>query len=236
MEKELAAQKSTNKQLGESLSWIVDVLLQDESQASDLQRLQKQKREALESLSYARDILIGNVSEIEPERLLSEEEARRKRQPPKNESNGQANPALEIPKPVAPALAPVIDGRLSSSNSRAPQVQASRPPPQLLHVDNVSTARAPMQSSQTPTSAVSSSPVPNSARLAPWNYTRSSFSGGSSSLPATTLPRPPPPTSATLRRTVVNTSPPPQGVARTVKQAEPKPVSPRQPHDPLGVT
>jgi TBC1 domain family protein 5 len=69
LERDITQLRSTNKRLGESLEWILDVL-QNESEAHDQERLHKRRDEALELLSYVKDVLIGKVTEIEESRLL----------------------------------------------------------------------------------------------------------------------------------------------------------------------
>ena len=79
MEKDVTDMRVLQRRLGESVGWIVDTLLLDENdkQSEDEKKqIQKRKREALESLSYVRDVLQGSVSpsELDEDRLLSEEE------------------------------------------------------------------------------------------------------------------------------------------------------------------
>lgn len=170
MEHEITTLKSVNKRLGKSLAWIVDVLLQDESQVKDLAKLHKQKHEAIESLSYVRDILIGNLTEIDDDRLIGEEEMLQRTRV--EESKRRARPSnlsLGVPAPV--------------------QASESSRPTDRTRVSTI-----------IPSSSVSPATNSDRPRLAPWNYTRSGFSG-SSHLPSTSLPRlPPPATSTDVRR------------------------------------
>ncbi|KAF7967824.1 hypothetical protein HWV62_32940 [Athelia sp. TMB] len=80
-EREVTNIRSLNQKLGKSVSWIVDTLLQDEEgiiEPSKLKAVQDKKREALESLSYVRDVLNGGITDIEEERLWSEQDFRRR--------------------------------------------------------------------------------------------------------------------------------------------------------------
>lgn len=73
-ERELRAQ---NKRLGESITWILSVLQSKESsEAKDegAARVSVQHKEAIESLTYVRDILGGEVKEIDERRLWGVEE------------------------------------------------------------------------------------------------------------------------------------------------------------------
>ncbi len=54
MERDMSQVRARDRQIGDSLGWIVDVLLQDE-ETEDKDRLKKEKREAIESLAYIRD-------------------------------------------------------------------------------------------------------------------------------------------------------------------------------------
>lgn len=62
--------RSRDKTLGETLVWIVDDLLQDESNIKDRDQIRLRKRGALESLSYVRDVLITKSMEIDEDRLM----------------------------------------------------------------------------------------------------------------------------------------------------------------------
>ncbi|KAG6820607.1 hypothetical protein H0H93_014523 [Arthromyces matolae] len=109
MEREITSLRSTNTRLGESLGWIVDVLLQDETEATEPRPLIMRKQEALESLSYVRDILLGDIEKIDESRLMSEEEIRRK-------SRG-SQPSIEVAVPPPPA-ASVVESRPEMPLSR----------------------------------------------------------------------------------------------------------------------
>ncbi|KAF5381115.1 hypothetical protein D9615_003910 [Tricholomella constricta] len=184
MEKDISQMRSTNKRLGDSLGWIVDILLQDETESTEPQRLKKQKQEALESLSYVRDVLMGNVTEIEEARLVGEEEKLRRRRRSKEASSSQATPnplAVVVPPPPPPAS--IIESRSLTATSRNPR---PRSPPNPIGSPTRKASTLPRSSKGTP---------PNSGleRLPPWNYSRSRFSGLEGSLPAEALPRLPPP-------------------------------------------
>jgi hypothetical protein len=73
LERDITQLRSTNKRLGESLEWILDVL-QNESEAHDQDRLHKRRDEALKSLSYVKDVLLGKVTGIEESRLVHTKE------------------------------------------------------------------------------------------------------------------------------------------------------------------
>ncbi|KAG1877827.1 rab-GTPase-TBC domain-containing protein [Suillus subalutaceus] len=79
METERAAieLRGQNKRLGESITWILSVLQSKESSEAkdeDAARVSVQQKEALESLAYVRDILGGEVKEIDERRLWGAEE------------------------------------------------------------------------------------------------------------------------------------------------------------------
>jgi TBC1 domain family protein 5 len=190
MERDISQLRSRHKRLGEALGWIVDALLQDETEVEDRQRLQKRKREALESLSYVRDILIGSEVEIEETRLLSEEETMKR-----SLKKELPIPSLTPSTVVIPSPMPVIDSRQRGASS---WTHRSRSPPH---------SSPPVTSPISSTSTIGGLAMPSKSEASslnraspPWNHTRSSFSGSLSSLPAETLPRLPPPTSTGVRR------------------------------------
>ncbi|KAH8833830.1 RabGAP/TBC [Flagelloscypha sp. PMI_526] len=153
----------TNRQLGQTTGWIVDVLLQDETAVSDKELLLSQRAEALESLSHIRDVLNG-TTRLDKERLIGEKQASaRKAYAPRPQPLALPQPQ----KPASPRPVSVVDNS-GHRSSRSVSEVASSPP-----------------------SAKLSKPaaVP---RQAPWNYTQSAFSPTTPSLPSATLPRMPP--------------------------------------------
>lgn len=194
MERDMTQLRARDKQIGDSLGWIVDVLLQDEEDTENEQRLKKEKREAIESLAYIRDVLISDSMVLEDDRLFGEEEAsRRKTRAHRQEASGttmtsveSAPPKAGVLKPVSlPAPLPVIDSRprMTANRSRSQGMLSGTAFPQ---------SRAPSKSGN------AEGTVGGGPALAPWNYTRSSFSG-MTALPSASLPRPPPPTSKNMR-------------------------------------
>jgi len=180
VESDISQIRSRDKSLGESLAWIVDSLLQDESEAKNAEKIKLQKREALESLSYVRDVLMTNTMELEHDRLIGREERSRRRQKARKEKEDrQAASAAAMLNPPAPA--PVNDSHFRHFGTqrvkRSPAHSPSRSPPPH-----------------------GSSPSGDLSQRAPWNFTRSSFGGSTGAVPSSLLPRPPPPTSTTLRR------------------------------------
>ncbi|KAF5391359.1 hypothetical protein D9757_002024 [Collybiopsis confluens] len=184
LERQMAFLRTNDQRLGESLSWVVDILLQDEDTSQEPHTLKKRKQEALESLSYVRDVLINGFTEIEEDRLYGEEEmAKRKTKARNAAENARKSQPSEMPKP---APVSVIDSRPKTAGT--PYHSSS------------SSSMAPQPANPT-TSSLSPPWSPNSTRFAPWNHTRSNFSSDGASLSVTSLPRVPPPTSA-FRHTV----------------------------------
>jgi TBC1 domain family member 5 len=218
MESEITALRAANKRLGDSLSWIVDVLLQDDEASANRDELKKNRQEALESLSYVRDVLVSGVTEVEDDRLLGEVEAARRKRVSGEQKEGshRFNPNV----PAAPTPVPVTD--------RA----HNKPMPISTSQKSSSSVPKPFES------RVADSPVSPVRKLPPWAYTPSSF-GSASSLPATALPRLPPPTSSSLQRQELGPKPkstnplPETSVRPEAKQSET--TKPRGSFDPLGV-
>ena len=122
-EREVTDIRSLNQKLGKSVSWIVDTLLQDEEgiiEPSKLKAVQDKKREALESLSYVRDVLNGGITDIEEERLWSEQDFRR-RSKEMSSSKHVRNTSDSFPRHDNQ----VISKPLSASISKPPPVSIS---------------------------------------------------------------------------------------------------------------
>jgi len=85
---DLSELRRQNRHLGEAAGWVLDVLVQESSSETRAQR-----KQALESLSYIRDVLRGQVEEVDERRLWGEVEfkkrweAREKSPPPPGESS-----------------------------------------------------------------------------------------------------------------------------------------------------
>lgn len=185
MERELQQLKARNKKLGGSLVWIVDALLQGgEDQNNEL--LKKNKREALESLSYVRDALLSERDALEDDRLIGEEEAKRRklREVEQAQVVSKAS-ALGPPSPPPAVAIPVSSSEIR--NKQLAERQISKSPP--------SSTSSPLNSPSP--SVITPSTSPPSSRLAPWAYTKSNFSSTSVGFPTGMLPRLPPPTSTT---------------------------------------
>jgi hypothetical protein len=118
MERDIAQLRSSNKQLGESLEWILDVL-QTEVEVNGQERLHEQKHEALKSLCYVKDILIGTVAGIEASRLAR----------PKREDMAikplRTTPPLEQPSLQQLTVSQAFAPSRGSSFSREPGQQNS---------------------------------------------------------------------------------------------------------------
>jgi TBC1 domain family member 5 len=144
IEKGAAQLRSLQRQLGDSVAWIVDTLLLDDGMQSGengerMKIVKERKREAIESLAYVRDVLKGIVplEQVEEDRLLPENELK-KRQEQSNKDIAepttatsrsvkqgnelspaeQARATLTSPKPVAKTL-PSSSARSSTSQQRS---------------------------------------------------------------------------------------------------------------------
>lgn len=171
--------RNRDKNLAESLAWIVDALLQDESDVEYAERIKMKKREALESLSYVRDVLMMNEMTLDEDRLIGgEEKAQRRLKAQKENEELKAASASAVVAP--PARVPVTDSHMKHSYTQ----RAARP-------------RSP---GIIPPASMAKLPADIISQRAPWNYTRSSFATPTSAVPSALMPRPPPPTSTSLRR------------------------------------
>lgn len=174
MERDISEIRSRDKSLGESLAWIVDALLQDESESQDAQSIKMQKREALESLSYVRDVLMLNTMKLDEDRLTGGEERMSRKQKLEKKTKD-----LRAVSAAAAAVSPLVPVQVADSSMRS----RSRPRSPISFAPNVTRGN--------------NEALPR----APWNYTRSSYgSNGGSAVTPGLMPRPPPPTSTNLRR------------------------------------
>jgi len=180
VERDAAQLRAVQRTLGASVSWIVDTLLLDEDADQSEERTRKvreSKREALEALSYVRDVLLSGRAEIDEERLMSEEDYKRRR---KAQQERQEQAATSTAEPTS-----------SFDKSVIPLPPVSRPAAQV-QVKNVPRPRAvaahpvlPSSSSSfdSPRLGASHGPktsgnvvAPSGQPRAPWNHTRSPFS------------------------------------------------------------
>jgi len=249
MERDISEMRSLNKRLGRSVSWIVDVLLQDEDGVKEPQQLkdiQTKKREALESLSYVRDVLNSGSTKVEEERLWGEQEFKRRSMEitmgnlrDSTSFQRQDIPQVNISQPAAPVPLLVGDTRLRgvsgfrSSTGVSPSLPLTHSPPLAprLSPPVKHPVHAPSATfSASPQLLASTGPSP---QVAPWHSTPSGFSGATSSI-APALPRIPPRTSTSYRPP--NAPLPASGHVQTPPNTLDR-GSPRLEvqHDPLGV-
>lgn len=198
-----------NRKLGESLSWVLDVLQADPVEQSPDQ---KRRPEALQALAYVRDILLDSDShELDENRLFDVH------------AMGQRNEALAArrspePKDVT-SPAPDIQERLTSE-SRTVVPSLSVPPPLSGDISRRSPKGFPH------------SQPPSSSHLPATSLPRQSFSSPPLRLSPFSGPKQPP-GSATLRQPSPNPKSPEiqpnKSTPRLAKQPQPVPM-----HDPLG--
>lgn len=227
MEREATDLRNIQRKLGDSVTWIVDTLLLDESDANEeaAKSIKNRKREALESLSYVRDILKGVVrtESLEEERLLSEEQLKTRKakiaeEKQRNIEAGTQSAPISIPErlaqdrtPLSPPPIPVaaasppnkVDPRARPIVNRGPTPREIPSVPPLTTGPTASfSIKPPLQIARQVSSPAQSpsvlSPNSGSTPLAPWNHTKSSFATSQASINAT-LPRIPPKTSTILR-------------------------------------
>lgn len=171
VEKELVMLRSRDKTLGGTLAWVVDTLLQDEGGVRDTERMKLRKREALEVLSYVRDVLMTNSIELEVDRLMATEE-------PENKTlKAREREGLEGGR-TAVVLNPPIRASLADSHSR---LSAKRQQGQSETLSNQAPFRIVVPKSNSESTKVL------------WGSTQSS-------IPSGVIPRLPPQSSTTFKR------------------------------------
>ena len=117
MERDISEVRSRDKTLGESLAWIVDALLQDESESQDAQSIKMQKREALESLSYVRDVLMLNTMKLDEDRLIGGDERLSRKQKLEKKTKELRAVSAAAAAVSAPVPVQVVDSRTKHSRS-----------------------------------------------------------------------------------------------------------------------
>jgi len=76
--RELAELRQQNKHLGEAIAWILETLNREADDRDGQEALDGKRKQSLESLSYVRDILSGQINEVDERRLWGEEEFKRR--------------------------------------------------------------------------------------------------------------------------------------------------------------
>jgi TBC1 domain family member 5 len=232
VERDAAQLRAVQRTLGASVSWIVDTLLLDEDDDQSEERAKKvreSKREALEALAYVRDVLLSGSTDVDEERLMSEEEFKKWRwvqqEKPEQAATSTDEPrssfdkAIISPPPVSMPAAPIQATnaprpRTVASHSALPSASSSFDSPRL-GASKGSRASA----------FVATPPGQEGKPHAPWNYTRSSFSSSPSGFSAEV------PSLAPLPRASTALTPPMAAV-----QSSPSSQTPSSHlHDPLGV-
>jgi len=228
IERDAAQLRAVQRTLGASVSWIVDTLLLDEDADQSEERTKKvkeSKREALEALAYVRDVLLSGGTDIDEERLMSEEDFK-KRQRAQQEKQVQTatteessfDKAIISPPPLSrPAT------QIQATNAPRPRTIASHPvlPSSSSSFDSprLGVSKGPRASALAVVSrGQEAKPQP------PWNYTQSNFSsprGFSAEVPSL-APLPRASTGSTPTTAAVQGQPPSQTPASRL-------------NDPLGV-
>lgn len=76
--RELAELRQQNKHLGEAVAWILETLDREADEQDKQEAWQVQRKQSLESLSYVRDVLSGQIKEVDERRLWGGEEFKRR--------------------------------------------------------------------------------------------------------------------------------------------------------------
>ncbi|KAH7889272.1 rab-GTPase-TBC domain-containing protein [Phlebopus sp. FC_14] len=162
--RELTELRQQNKHLGEALTWILGNIDQKEDDQENPEGRRMQRTRALESLSYVRDVLSGQVAEVDERRLWGEEEFKRRWETREKPLSWTAEPSTSR-RDARPSRA---SGTLSSSSPRDDR----RVP---LHTSVASSSAGPLRSFVSPV------PPTRAASLASGtshNHGRSHSAGG----------------------------------------------------------
>lgn len=224
-ERAAAEQSAQNSRLGESITWILSVLqsnVSSEAKDEDTERASVQQREALESLVYVRDILGGEVKEIDERRLWGAEEYNKRLE---GQSKQEAREASAFQSRQRSMTTP---HPLSATNEHPPpplqrEVRHFSPNTSGTPVFLRPTTSAPLHSS-----SMASRAIP----MASATHNRSQSSTGALPVKAITMQRTP------LRLSSNNPfqrTPDTGGIPPAASDQSPKIRSEVQQHDPLGV-
>lgn len=207
----------------------MDTLLLDEDACQPEERTKKvreSKREALEALAYVRDVLLSGSTDVDEERLMSEEDFKKRRlaqqEKPEQAATSTDEPrssfdkAIISPPPVSMPAAPIQATnaprpRTVASHSALPSSSSSFDSPRL-NASKDSRASA----------FVATPPGQKGKPHAPWNYTRSNFSSPPSGFSAEVPSLAPLPRASTAPMAAVQSSASSQTPSSRL-------------HDPLGV-
>ena len=227
MERDIAQLRSVQRTLGASVSWIVDTLLLDGDAVQSeerAKRVQESKREALEALAYVRDLLISGSTDVDEERLMSEEEFKKRRKTQledasssTEESRLKFNENVISPPPVSKSAAPGPGANAPRPRAVASHSVVLSPPSSSFDSPRLGGSRA---------TALAVTPAEQEGKSrAPWNHTRSNFTSPLGGFSAEV------PSLAPLPRASTGLTPP--GVV--VQNSQPTQTPPSRLHDPLGV-
>lgn len=184
VDSEMNAMRTQQRTLARAVAWSVDTLMQDS------ENMDPRKRDALECLSYVRDVLtIGNVIRLDEDRLISHHSA-----PPATYVQVQAtreNASATITAPPAPPTEPKSPRVMLSKRDSKPLTGLTRTP----HVPQSTATSRPFMSSSTSRSS-STQKLPAVSAPATLNRFASPQNSSSISRPAPPWQRSPPSSSA----------------------------------------
>ena len=186
VERDAAQLRAVQRTLGASVSWIVDTLLLNEDPDLSEERAKKvkeSKREALEALSYVRDVLLSGSMDIDEERLMSEEEFKKRR---KAQQEKQEQAATSTDEPTSSFDKAVISpppisrpaAHIQGTNAPRPRTIASHSALPSLS-SSFDSPRLSASKGSRASAFVVTPPSQEGKPHAPWNHTRSTFSSQS---------------------------------------------------------
>ncbi|KZV99115.1 RabGAP/TBC [Exidia glandulosa HHB12029] len=209
IEKEMLELRAQQKHLSESVGWALDVLLQGEG------GVEPRKREALEALSYVRDLLamgaVASVGNVDEDRLFGEEELAKRRQRVKEEEEraAAAARAAKTHMSAPPARPPLAAAFQSARDFHGPSPSLPRTPA----TGGTTMSFPPSRRGVSPVVAQQQQQQPSAPKPPPWLHTPSDFSAAAPSIspPSSVaqlpqLPRAPPPMGAYARSARIATS------------------------------
>jgi len=171
IEREVTELRSLNRQLGESLRWVAEILSRDSS--GDQTEQPTERQEAMATLCYVRDVLCGDVSELDEQRLWGSEEKRAERAGKETRSFTRAKP----PSPLTTtAFARSMGGRTrpqTTTTTTHPHRGFQRLPSDPL-MNASSAAKSPVSTPLSPPEASSPFLAPDATghSMSTWSHSR----------------------------------------------------------------
>jgi TBC1 domain family protein 5 len=230
-ERAAAELREQNKRLGESITWILSILQpKEDAKGEDAEKVLVQRKEALESLTYVRDVLGGEIKvPIDERRLWGAEEYDKRLEGQSKQFQESQEPPASQPRPrsMTTALVP------SATSTASEYPPAPPPPPPVRHLSSNASMSGSLRPPTSPPPLQSSS-IPSRTNT---THNRSHSSNSAFHIRPATMLRTPLRLSSSnpFQRTPDAGRIPPAAVPERITTDQTPKVRSEVQHDPLGV-